>query len=121
MEEQQQPEAEKPTDKPAEQEKPAAPKPDQVKIDQFFKIQLRVAQVLSAERIENTDKLMRLQVDLGDEQRQLVAGIAEAYEPDQIVGRRIVVVAKAPLPARTPNQQVGGSSPSTPAISPICD
>jgi len=99
VEEQQQPEADKPTDQPAEQEKPAAPKPDQVKIDRFFKIQLRVACVLSAERIEGTDKLMRLEVDLGDEQRQLVAGVAEAYTPEEIVGRRIVVVANL-KPAR---------------------
>jgi len=104
VEEQQQPEADKPTDQPAEQpageqEKPAAPRPDQVKIDHFFKIQLRVACVLSAERIEGTDKLMRLQVDLGDEQRQLVAGIAEAYAAEEIVGRRIVVVANL-KPAR---------------------
>ena len=103
MEDQQQPEADKPTDQPAEQpakqEKPAAPQPDQVKIDHFFKLQLRVARVLSAERIAGTDKLMRLEVDLGDEQRQLVAGIAEAYTPEEIVGRRIVVVANL-KPAR---------------------
>jgi len=104
VEEQQQPEADKPTDQPAgqpagEQEKPAAPRPDQGKIEHFFKIQLRFACVLSAERIEGTDKLMRLQVDLGDEQRQLVAGIAEAYAAEEIVGRRIVVVANL-KPAR---------------------
>jgi len=108
VEDQQQPEADKPTDQPAEQraaektpeqEKPAAPEPKQVKIDHFLKIQLRVASVLTAERIEGTDKLMRLEVDLGDEQRQLVAGVAEAYTTEEIVGRRIVVVANL-KPAR---------------------
>jgi methionyl-tRNA synthetase len=62
-------------------------------IKQFFETQLRVAKVLSAERVAGTDKLLKLQVDLGDEQRQLVAGIAHCYEVDALVGKRIIVVA----------------------------
>lgn len=62
-------------------------------IERFFETELRVARVLSAERVANTDKLLKLQVDLGDEQRQLVAGIALSYQPESLVGKRIIVVA----------------------------
>ncbi len=82
--------------KPAET-KPAEPK--RISIDKFFQTELRVARVLSAERVPNADKLLKLQIDLGDEQRQLVAGIAEAYETDALVGKRIIVVANL-KPAR---------------------
>jgi len=61
-------------------------------IERFFETELRVARVLSAERVANTDKLLKLQVDLGDEQRQLVAGIALSYQPESLVGKRIIVV-----------------------------
>ena len=64
-----------------------------IPIQQFFDVHLRVARVISAERVENTDKLLKLQVDLGNEERQLVAGIAQAYEPAALVGKRIIVVA----------------------------
>ena len=70
-----------------------------ITIDQFSETDLRVARVLSAERIPGADRLLKLRVDLGSEQRQLVAGIAEAYEPDTLVGRRIIVVANL-KPAR---------------------
>jgi methionyl-tRNA synthetase len=62
-------------------------------ISEFAKVKLRVAQVLSAERVEGADKLLRLQIDLGNEKRQIVAGVAEFYSPEQITGKRIVVVA----------------------------
>lgn len=65
----------------------------QITIDQFLEIDLRVATIVSAERVPNADRLLKLQVDLGSEQRQLVAGIALSYEPQTLVGRRIVVVA----------------------------
>ncbi len=61
-------------------------------IDEFMKIELRAARVLAAERVPKSRKLMKLQVDLGTEQRTLVAGIAEAYEPDALVGRMIAMV-----------------------------
>jgi methionyl-tRNA synthetase len=62
-------------------------------IDDFMKVDLRVAKVVAAERVKKSKKLVKLQVDLGTEQRTLVAGIAEAYEPDALVGRTVVVVA----------------------------
>jgi methionyl-tRNA synthetase len=63
-----------------------------ISIQKFFETQLRVARILSVERVPKADKLLKLQVDLGNEQRQLVAGIALAYEPESLVGKRIVVV-----------------------------
>jgi methionyl-tRNA synthetase len=74
--------------------KPAAAIPDgKISIDDFAKIDLRVAQVKTAERVKGADKLLRLEVDLGTEVRQLVAGIAEAYEPEALIGRKVVIVA----------------------------
>ncbi|MFN7967271.1 MAG: methionine--tRNA ligase [Acidobacteriota bacterium] len=64
-----------------------------IEIDQFFQTKLRVAKVLVAEKHPSADKLLRLEVDLGDEKRQIVAGIAKAYLPEQLVGRTIIVVA----------------------------
>ena len=54
---------------------------------------LRVAQVISAERVQGADKLLRLIVDMGIEKRQILAGIAKAYSPESMIGRKIVVVA----------------------------
>ena len=71
----------------------AAPEPEKISIDDFMKVELRVAKVLSAERVPNSKKLMKLSVDLGSETRTIVAGIADAYEADALVGRTIVVVA----------------------------
>jgi len=74
--------------------KPATVIPDgKITIDDFAKVELRVAQVKTAERVKGADKLLRLEVDLGTEVRQLVAGIAEAYEPEALVGRKVVIVA----------------------------
>jgi len=64
-----------------------------ISIDDFVKVELRVAQVKVAERVKNSDKLLRLEVDLGTEVRQIVAGIAEAYAPETLVGRKVVIVA----------------------------
>jgi methionyl-tRNA synthetase len=74
--------------------KAAATIPDgKISIDDFAKVELRVAQVKTAERVKGADKLLRLEVDLGTEVRQLVAGIAEAYEPESLIGRKVVIVA----------------------------
>jgi methionyl-tRNA synthetase len=74
--------------------KPAAAIPDgKISIDDFAKVELRVAQVKTAERVKGADKLLRLEVDLGNEVRQLVAGIAEAYDPETLIGRKVVIVA----------------------------
>jgi len=75
---------------------PAAPAvaPDtRISIDEFMKIDLRVARVTAAERVPNSKKLIKLSIDLGTEQRTVVAGIAEAYEPDALVGRHVAIVA----------------------------
>jgi len=64
-----------------------------INIDDFSKVELRVAQILVAERIPKADKLLRLEVDLGYEKRQILAGIAQYYEPEKLVGRKIVIVA----------------------------
>ena len=71
----------------------APPLVPQITIEDFQKIQLKVATVLTAERIPRSEKLLKLQVDLGGEQRQIVAGIGKKYEPEALVGRRIVIVA----------------------------
>src|SRR5262249_48161987 len=79
---------------------PAAPAPapaapaaaatdNRISIEDFMKIDLRVAKVLAAERVPNSKKLMKLSIDVGTEQRTLVAGIAEAYEAEQLVGKTI--------------------------------
>jgi methionyl-tRNA synthetase len=74
--------------------KPAAPLPDgKISIDDFAKIELRVGQVKAAEKVKGADKLLRLEVDLGTEVRQVVAGIAESYAPDLLIGRKVVIVA----------------------------
>ena len=67
--------------------------PPQVTIDDFMKIQLKTAKVLSAERVPKSEKLIKLQVSLGTEQRQIVAGIGKKYEPESLIGKTIVIVA----------------------------
>lgn len=78
---------------PAPVKPPAAIPDGKISIDDFAKVELRVAQVKTAERVKGADKLLRLEVDLGTEVRQLVAGIAEAYEPETLIGRKVVIVA----------------------------
>ncbi|MBA3638847.1 MAG: methionine--tRNA ligase [Acidobacteriota bacterium] len=70
----------------------SAPGTEKISIEDFMKVDLRVAKVLTAEKVPNSRKLVKLSIDLGTEQRTLVAGIAEAYEPEQLVGRTIVMV-----------------------------
>jgi methionyl-tRNA synthetase len=65
----------------------------QITIDEFGKVDLRVGTVLEAERVKGADKLLRLVVDLGFEKRQVVAGIASAYPPESLIGRKVVIVA----------------------------
>jgi methionyl-tRNA synthetase len=69
-----------------------APTDNRISIDDFMKVELRVAKVLSAERVPNSKKLIKLEVDAGVERRTLVAGIAEAYEPDALVGKTVAIV-----------------------------
>jgi len=72
---------------------PPASASAQITIDEFQKIQLKTAKVLSAERVPKSEKLLKLQVSLGAEQRQIVAGIGKRYDPESLVGKTIVIVA----------------------------
>jgi methionyl-tRNA synthetase len=79
---------------PEEKPEPKKVEKQQITIGKFMNVDLRVAVILVAEPVEGADKLLRLEVDLGeDEPRQIVAGIALAYTPEQLLGRRIIVVA----------------------------
>ena len=85
-----------PMTEPVPQATPAAapaPADDRIGIEDFQKVRLKTAKILSAERVPKSNKLMKLQVDLGGERRQIVAGIALQYEPEALVGRNVVVVA----------------------------
>ena len=80
------------------QEKAAAQAPQteknsSISIDEFQKLDLRVAKIIEAEKIPKADKLLQLRVDLGDEIRQVIAGIAEHYAPDELIGKQVIVVA----------------------------
>jgi methionyl-tRNA synthetase len=66
---------------------------EKISIDDFAKIELRVGVVKVAERVPKADKLLRLEVDIGTEVRQVLAGIAEAYAPETLIGRKVVIVA----------------------------
>ena len=63
-----------------------------VNFDDFKKLDLRIAKILKAEKIEGSNKLLKFQIDIGDEEKQLVAGLAGHYNPENLVGREIVVV-----------------------------
>lgn len=64
-----------------------------IDIDKFMEVDLRTGVVRSAERVEGTDKLLKLEVDLGGETRTLVAGVAEVYDAEELPGRSVIVVA----------------------------
>ena len=66
---------------------------DLMEIKDFAKIQLRIAEIKEAEKVEGADKLLKLQISLGSEERQIVAGIAQHYTPEELIGKKIVVVA----------------------------
>lgn len=70
----------------------AASQAEEISIDDFFKVELRVATVLAAEPLKNADKLLKLQLDLGTEQRQVVSGIAKFYTPEEMIGRKVICV-----------------------------
>ncbi|WP_312474552.1 methionine--tRNA ligase [Neobacillus sp.] len=72
------------------EEKPEAI--DEISIDDFMKIDLRVAEVIQAEPIKKADKLLKLQLDLGYEKRQVVSGIAQYYKPEELVGRKVICI-----------------------------
>ena len=74
--------------------KPEKPdSPEQITIEDVMKLDLRTAKILEAEKVKKSKKLIKLKVDLGTEQRQVLAGISEAYEPEQLIGRTVIMVA----------------------------
>ena len=87
---------------------------EKISIDDFMKVELRVAKVLAAERVPKSKKLLKLSLDTGLDQRTVVAGIAEAYEPEALVGRTIAIVfnlAPAKLMGIESNGMVLAASP----------
>lgn len=85
--------AEAPKAEAKKEAKPAPAAADEITIDDFAKIDLRVATVVAAERVAKTDKLIKLQVKIGDEERTIVSGIAQHYEPENLIGKNVIVIA----------------------------
>jgi methionyl-tRNA synthetase len=80
-----------------EEEKKSSParkeeKMEQVTFDEFKRMDFRVGEVLKAERVEGTDKLLKLEVDIGTEKRTIVAGVADVYSPEELVGKKFVII-----------------------------
>jgi methionyl-tRNA synthetase len=75
-----------------EEVKEEIPEMDEITIDDFMKIDLRVAEVIHAEPVKKADKLLKLQLDLGYEKRQVVSGIAQYYKPEELVGRKLICI-----------------------------
>lgn len=65
---------------------------EEIAIDDFAKVELRVAEIVAAEPVKNADRLLKLQLDLGSERRQVVSGIAQHYKPEQLIGRKVICV-----------------------------
>ena len=80
-------------DNAAPKEKANEPAPGVISIDEFQKVSLRVGEIAACEPVPKSDKLLKLSVDLGGEQRQVVSGIAEFYTPESLVGKKIILVA----------------------------
>lgn len=78
--------------KQPEPEKKNTAKTNEVTYDDFMKLDLKVAEVVRAEKMENADKLLRLQLDLGEEKRQVISGIAKFYTPEEMVGKKVICV-----------------------------
>lgn len=85
--------AEAPKAEAKKEAKPAPAADSEITIDDFAKIDLRVATVIAAERVPKTDKLIKLQVKIGDEERTIVSGIAQHYEPENLIGKNVIVIA----------------------------
>jgi methionyl-tRNA synthetase len=86
----------------------AAPVPGaKISIEDFAKVELRVGIVKSAEKVQGADKLLKVMVDIGDEVRQVLAGIAQHYVPEELVGRKVVVVANL-APRKMRGQESNG-------------
>ena len=82
-------------------------KSEQITYDEFMKVQLKTAEVVEAEKIEKSEKLLRLKVKIGSEERQVIAGIAKHYQPEEIIGKKVVIVANL-KPAKLMGQESQG-------------
>jgi methionyl-tRNA synthetase len=78
---------------PLETTQAVSPSEQRIDLDEFKKVRLMTGRILTAERVPKSKKLVKLEVDLGNERRQIVAGIATRYEPEALVGRNVVIVA----------------------------
>lgn len=87
------PAAPEPKPEKPEKPKPAMPEPEEIDIQTFMKVKLRVARILEAEAVPDSQKLVKLQVLIGEERRQILAGIRKSYDPADLVGRQVIVVA----------------------------
>ncbi|MBO4836224.1 MAG: methionine--tRNA ligase subunit beta, partial [Clostridia bacterium] len=92
---------------PAKKEEPGKKEPEKearkveipegcVSIDEFFRCKLRVAKVLSCEAVRKSEKLLKFELDLGTERRTILSGIHKFYEPEQLIGRNLVIIANLP-------------------------
>jgi methionine--tRNA ligase beta chain len=63
-----------------------------ISFDDFKKLDIRIGRIIAAERVQDTEKLLKIEIDVGTEKRQLVAGIAQSYEPDALIGKEIPVL-----------------------------
>ena len=75
-----------------EQKVEAPTETEEISIDDFMKVDLRVAEVIEAEPVKKADKLLKLQLNLGYEKRQVVSGIAQYYKPEDLIGQRVICV-----------------------------
>lgn len=85
----------------------------------FAKVQLNTAKVLEAEKVQGTDKLLRLQIEVGAEKRQIVAGIAQYYTPEQVIGKTIILVANL-KPAKIRGVEISRACSSPPQPTVLC-
>ena len=86
---------------------PAEPELPQITIDDFMKIELRAAQITACEKVAKSDKLYKIKVDLGSEERQIVSGIAKCYKPEDLIGKKVAVV-KNLMPAKLRGEESRG-------------
>ncbi|WEG17023.1 methionine--tRNA ligase [Alkalihalophilus pseudofirmus] len=84
--------SEEPKEDKKQEKKEEVPEVDEITIDDFTKVELRVAEVLEAEPVKGADRLLKIQLDLGYEKRQVVSGIAKYYSPDELVGKKVICV-----------------------------
>ena len=84
-----------------------APSKAQINIKDFDKVEIKAATITDAENVKKSDKLLKIQVDLGTEQRQIVSGIAKFYKPEDIIGKKVAVVTNL-KPAKLMGQRSEG-------------